>query len=95
MKLVNCGILAIAVIAMTSFRLSAQASFDLSLPTELNVSGTSTIHDWKMLTQSASGQAIITVMDNKITDIERLEIIMPVRTLKSGKAQMDNNAIGL
>ena len=92
MRLINCGILAIVVIAMTSFHLSAQTSFDLSLPTELNVSGTSTIHDWEMSTHGASGQAIITVEDNKVTDIETLEIIMPVRTLKSGKAQMDNNA---
>lgn len=92
MKLINCGILAIAVITLTSFRLSAQTSFDLSLPTELKVSGTSTIHDWEMSTQHASGEAIITVNNNKVTDIEKLEIIMSVRTLKSAKAQMDNNA---
>lgn len=51
------------------------------------VSGTSTIHDWKM--NSASGTFSGNVSGNTIRDIQ---YTMKSKTLKSGKGAMDNNA---
>ena len=81
-----------AAFTITSMQLNAQTTFALASASEFNVSGTSTIHDWKMTSATASGEATITVIGNKLTGIETLKVSMVVRTLKSGKGQMDNNA---
>ncbi|MFY0654344.1 MAG: YceI family protein [Cyclobacteriaceae bacterium] len=70
----------------------SQNSFELSFQSRLILEGTSTIHDWEMISTNASGSAIITLENEQITDISKLIINMPVETLKSGKLAMDKNA---
>ncbi|MBD3627727.1 YceI family protein [Cyclobacterium sp.] len=70
----------------------AQHSFTLSTNQELKVKGTSTIHDWKMVSGKAKGNAEIELKGNKITGINSMVINLPAFSLKSGKGGMDNNA---
>jgi polyisoprenoid-binding protein YceI len=81
---------------MVSFGITAfsnKALYRLSSNPELKISGTSTLHDWEMVSNSAQGDAVIVVNDNnKLEKIESLRISMRAESLKSGKTQMDNNA---
>jgi polyisoprenoid-binding protein YceI len=59
---------------------------------EMKVSGTSTIHDWDMVSNEAKGTASLRLSAGKVTAIQSTKITMQVKSLKSGKGQMDNNA---
>jgi polyisoprenoid-binding protein YceI len=58
---------------------------------EVEVQGTSTIHDWEMIAKEMSGKATIT-MDESKPNVSTLNFIVPVKNLKSGKSSMDKNA---
>ncbi len=59
---------------------------------ELLVEGTSTIHDWEMVSSQINGEISVSVQNNKINSIDPFKITMPVQSLKSGKSAMDKNA---
>lgn len=79
-------------IFFTCFQLSAQSPYKLADNHELIVAGTSTLHDWTMTSNEANGKARMLIEGGQLKEIASLEISMPVKTLKSGKRQMDNNA---
>lgn len=56
------------------------------------VSGTSSLHSWDMTSHSASGEAVMEIADNTIKKITSLDIIIPVKSLKSGINSIDNIA---
>ena len=72
--------------------LLAQEEYLLASATDLKVAGTSTLHDWEMATKEASGEATIKLNGQQIAAIPMLEIAFAVKSLKSGKSQMDNIA---
>ena len=51
----------------------------------MKILGTSTIHDWTVLVSKASGSGTITLESNKLKDIKSLQLIIPVKELKSEK----------
>lgn len=59
---------------------------------EFRVKGTSTIHDWEMISQKVNGSSKITLLNNGIKDITLISMTLPVNTLKSGNNGMDGNA---
>jgi len=70
-----------------------QANYSLSTDQlKLIVKGTSTIHDWEMVSEMATGSAAFTFNGNQLTSVSRLFVDMPVSTLKSGTSGMDDNA---
>ena len=69
----------------------AQATHALTSNPSLTVAGTSTIHDWVMESSEARGQGSFIIEQGKVTGVEGLEIVMPVKSLKSGKKSMDSN----
>lgn len=81
----------VAVLCM-GFTASAQRVYQLAGKPELKVNGGSTLHDWEMVSTTASGKAEITVDDQGIDAIKLGEVTMKVNTLKSGKGQMDDIA---
>jgi len=86
-------IFSVAVLVMLGSALQAQQTFTLNGNSELKVTGTSTIHDWDMVSKSGqSGKATLNLEGGKITDLKSLQLSMPVATLKSGKSGMDKNA---
>lgn len=70
-----------------------QQSYFLSGNQQFTVSGTSTIHDWEMIAKDdIKGTAQLTIESGKLINIQCLTIDLPVKSLKSGKGSMDNNA---
>lgn len=73
--------------------LAQQQLFTIKNSAEVKVSGTSTIHDWDMVTEGPlQGQASINLLSGKLEGIQSLTIKVPVKSLKSGKSSMDKNA---
>jgi hypothetical protein len=70
----------------------AQATHRLGNPPEFKVSGTSTLHDWDMISNQAEGYATIIITNNTIEKITSLKVIMNAESLKSGKNRMDEIA---
>lgn len=85
---------AVLLLLLVSFRIQTfgQAAYSLDVDPKLKVSGTSTIHDWEMTSNKASGVAHIVVDNSTLKDISFLEVKVPARSLKSGKGAMDSNA---
>tara|TARA_R110000868_G_scaffold45178_1_gene150128 strand:- start:2883 stop:3410 length:528 start_codon:yes stop_codon:yes gene_type:complete len=70
----------------------AQKTYVLASDNQFKLEGTSTIHDWEMVSSHAEGNTEITLANGKIANIKTLLLNFPVVTLKSGKSAMDNNA---
>ncbi len=77
-----------------AFGASAQSNYTLAAKPNLKVSGTSTLHDWDMVSEQASGEAQFVVEGNALKEIKKLRMEMPAETIKSGKGGMDKNAYG-
>ncbi|MBC5993518.1 YceI family protein [Pontibacter cellulosilyticus] len=90
-KILRFAFVLAAVLCM-SLTVSAQRVYQLAGKPDLKVSGGSTLHDWEMVSTTASGKAEITVDDQGIEAIKLGEVTMKVNTLKSGKGQMDDIA---
>lgn len=56
------------------------------------VAGTSTLHDWEMVSEKAKGQANFVIENGKVKNIKSLSVALKGETLKSGKEKMDENA---
>lgn len=86
-------LLTAVMVIMVCGTLHAQQTFTLHDNSELKVTGTSTLHDWDMVSNSGqSGKATMKLEGGKITDLKSLQLTMPVSTLKSGRSGMDKNA---
>ncbi len=68
-----------------SFKLSNEKS-------EMQVEGTSTLHDWHSEVETISGVANIVFEDQSIVEIINLSISIPVNSIKSGKGGLDKKA---
>ncbi|AEL27509.1 YceI family protein [Cyclobacterium marinum] len=75
-----------------SVQVIAQQTYEVAPNPEMKVSGTSTLHDWDMISKEATGTASIRRSAGKVTAIQSVEVSMKVKSLKSGKSQMDKNA---
>ena len=82
----------IILLITANIQTQAQVTYSLNANPELKVSGTSTIHDWEMISNSAAGMAKVIFENSELVKINSLKVIMPVRSLKSGKGTMDTNA---
>jgi polyisoprenoid-binding protein YceI len=70
----------------------AQSTYKFSPKSTIKVEGTSTMHDWSMLSSSLTGDAQLEVAAGKLNDVKKLQLSLPAETLKSGKNAMDKNA---
>ncbi len=78
------------VLFLAQFTL-AQKNYHLKENPELKVEGTSTLHDWEMVSNEAEGTGHFTVESHKISAINNVKVTMKAKSLKSGKSSMDNN----
>ena len=74
-----------------SFSVTAQVKYQLGPKPELKVSGTSTLHDWEMVSAQATGEGILVQQGGNLQEIKSLTIQMPAESIKSGKGAMDKN----
>lgn len=84
--------LVMVALVPVSSQVRAQQLYSLKQEPQLKVEGTSTIHDWEMVSSRASGAASISFNNDASFNITSLYVALPVKSLKSGKSQMDANA---
>ncbi len=84
--------LTLAIFIMVSVAAMAQQTYMLTAVQEIKVAGTSTLHDWEMVSAKAEGKVLITARNNQITSISSLVVTLPATSLKSGKKAMDEIA---
>lgn len=71
----------------------SQQSYQLTGNQQFTVAGTSTIHEWEMVAkEGSSGSAQLSLENGKLAKLTSVKIDLPVKSLKSGKGSMDNNA---
>ena len=85
------GILLLFFLASSTFGF-AQKTLTLDAKPQLKISGTSSLHDWDMVSETATGKLVGTTEGNKLTAITSLVVEMPAESIKSGKGGMDKNA---
>jgi polyisoprenoid-binding protein YceI len=85
------GILLLIFMAFSTFGF-AQKTLTLDAKPQLKISGTSSLHDWDMVSETATGKLVAFVDGNKLTTINSLVVEMPAESIKSGKGGMDKNA---
>lgn len=78
-------------LVLFSFQLFAQSSYKVGPNVELKVTGTSTIHDWEMVSNQATGQGNLIIENGKLQAVKKLSVQMPAESIKSGKSAMDKN----
>lgn len=71
---------------------NAQETLTLDAKPTLTISGTSTLHDWHMTSNTATGKLVGVKEGGKLDKINSLVIEMPAESIKSGKNGMDKNA---
>jgi hypothetical protein len=82
----------IALIIGICFSGFSQQEYRIDGKPQLKVSGTSTLHDWDMISEQASGNAKLTVSSGAVSNIQAANFSMQAESIKSGKRQMDTNA---
>jgi len=55
------------------------------------IAGTSTLHDWVMEADDLQGSMDVDIYEDKL-GLNHLKLVVPVKSLKSGKGPMDDNA---
>jgi len=89
----KCAFLVAALfLSLSSQFVLAQTNYVMASGVDLKVSGTSTLHDWDMKSDKATGKAVLTVENGSLKGIQSLSVSFNAETLKSGKSQMDGNA---
>lgn len=85
-------ILSVLFVILLSGSLFAQKTFTLQSNPSLSITGTSTLHDWEMKSNAATGTMKATLAGNSLTAISDIDVTMKATTLKSGKGGMDKKA---
>ena len=75
------------LISLSSF---AQFSINDEYST-MEIRGTSNVHDWTEVVETLTGDVDASFKGNTLTKIGKLELTIPVKSIKSGKSTMDNN----
>lgn len=85
------GLLSVLFLMTVQFAF-AQKTFNLQNNPQLVVSGTSSLHDWDMPSNQATGKMVAVEEGGKLTQINSLEVVMLAESIKSGKKAMDKKA---
>lgn len=81
-----------SLLILPSFQENVRKNYVLSSDQKFKVSGTSSLHDWEMVSSKGEGKAGLILKEDKITSIKTLTVSLPSNSLKSGKKGMDENA---
>jgi polyisoprenoid-binding protein YceI len=83
--LVSAGLVTLFSV-MTAF---AQDTYKVDVSSKITIQGSSTIHDWSSETTEISGQAVVSTSGNVLTGLKKLEMTIPVESIKGDKSGMD------
>jgi polyisoprenoid-binding protein YceI len=82
----------LVIAAFTSYTsLQAQTYTLQQSASQMEVLGTSNIHDWELTVEDIKGTLEVTKKDNVLKSIENLQLSILTESLKSGKGGMDKN----
>ena len=68
----------------------AQDTYKLDASSKMTIEGTSTIHDWSSEVTQLSGQAQINMNGNAVAGVNKLDISIPVSSIKGDRSGMDS-----
>ena len=85
-------VLSLVIFLVAGGKSIAQKSYELTSAQEFKLSGTSTLHDWEMLSGTGKGTAAVVLSAQTIKSVSTLMVTLPAVSLKSGKESMDKNA---
>lgn len=92
-KSIKLLLLCLVLFCLPKATLEAQDRYQLTSNQELVVLGSSTLHNWEMVTDVAEGGGLFWFEEGKLTNAENLEIAFEAASLESGRgAIMDRNA---
>lgn len=87
------ALICFAIMLFYSLSICSQVEYTTKTKLKLDVNGTSTIHDWVMSSTNGDCKVSIVLDDQgNIKEIKSMSFKMGVKSLVSGKKQMDNNA---
>lgn len=87
---ISKGIFYFVILFFSSFNFVQSQEYSLNTSdSELIVFGTSNVHDWEIVTNEQSG--VIDLIYSNGLEINKLKIVIPAESLKSGKGGMDKN----
>lgn len=69
-----------------------QIPYKIAEGSKITVSGTSNLHDWTMLANNFTCEAIFKMKSGQVQDLNSLNFILPVTNLKSKETLMDTRA---
>jgi polyisoprenoid-binding protein YceI len=76
----------------TMWAANAQKNYELNKKQTFSVLGTSTLHDWEMVSSTATGTANLTITNSKLEEINGITINLLSESIKSDKNAMDKIA---
>jgi polyisoprenoid-binding protein YceI len=83
----------LATLVLISLTSHGQSRYAQSSTSRISISGTSTIHEWTMTTESTTCDAVFeTNEQGEPLQLTSLLVSVPAQSLKSGKSGMDKNA---
>lgn len=85
-------ILLVFLLVAGSFSGYSQTKYVLSASPEFKVEGGSTLHDWHMVSKTATGEGLFVVESGQFKSAKSLSISLQAETLKSGTKGLDTNA---
>lgn len=93
MKLITSKVLFLFCLFFNiALNMSAQGNYILAPDAELVVSGSSTLHDWTMVSRQIEGYAEIDTEGEALKDIKELSISLQAKSLKSDKSGLNEDA---
>lgn len=93
MKLITSKVLLLFCLFFNiTLSISAQDNYTLSPDAKIVVSGTSTLHDWTMISREIDGKAVIEMGGETLKDIKELSISLQAKSLKSDKSGLNEDA---
>ena len=79
------------VFVFVSINAFGQSKYVLTTDQELIVFGTSTLHNWEMVTSEANGEGLFTLENGVLTEVNDFRISFKGEDLESGKGIMNRN----
>lgn len=86
-------ILLLLALGLITMSLHGQNRYSQSNSASITVAGTSTIHNWRMISKNVTSSADFeTNASGEVVKLNSLQVILDAESLKSGKSGMDKNA---
>lgn len=79
------------VLFMSGFSLQGQQKYVLGTEQELFILGTSTMHNWEMVTTAATGEGVFTIEKGQLSAVSNFKVQFKGEDLESGRGIMDRN----